>query len=69
MVLHNVLSFLDCLIQEKLEFLKFQPLTNLRHLKWRVTASDGESLVYLISMVEAAPFLQKFTLEVTTLTS
>ncbi|KAK4594403.1 hypothetical protein RGQ29_018182 [Quercus rubra] len=48
---------------EKLEFLKFQPLTNLRHLKWRVTASDGESLVYLISMVEAAPFLQKFTLE------
>ncbi|KAL4598564.1 hypothetical protein ACB092_11G068200 [Castanea dentata] len=50
-------------LKEKLEFLKFQPLTNLRHLKWRVTASDGESLVYLISMIEAAPFLQKFTLE------
>ncbi|KAL4634300.1 hypothetical protein ACB092_04G189600, partial [Castanea dentata] len=48
---------------EKLEVPKFQTLTNLRHLKWKVIAFDEESLIGLIPMIEAAPFLQKFNLE------
>ena len=32
-------------------------LNNLRHLKWIVFAYDGKSLVSLIPLIEAAPFL------------
>ena len=68
----SLYSFTQCSLishrQEKLEVPKFQTLANLRHLNWRVIASDGESLIGLIPMIEAAPFLQKFNLEVTVLT-
>ena len=56
----SLYSFTQCSLishrQEKLEVPKFQTLTNLRHLNWRVIASDGESLIGLIPMIEAAPF-------------
>ncbi|GMY39203.1 F-box protein At4g09920-like [Fagus crenata] len=42
---------------------QFQRLTNLRHLKLKVTVRDEESLFDLISLIEAAPLLRKFTLE------
>ncbi|GMY31574.1 FBD-associated F-box protein At4g10400-like [Fagus crenata] len=42
---------------ENVEFPKFQMLNNLRHLKWIVFAYDGKSLVSLIPLIEAAPFL------------
>ncbi|XP_050256621.1 putative FBD-associated F-box protein At5g38570 [Quercus robur] len=47
---------------QKLELPTIQTLTNLRHLTLRVLASDRESLIGLIPLIEAAPFLQKFTL-------
>ncbi|XP_050259264.1 putative F-box/LRR-repeat protein At3g18150 [Quercus robur] len=68
--LSNYLSQLQSLVLNicispyvKLELPKFQTLTNLRRLKWRVIAFDVESLISLIPMIEAAPFLQKFNLE------
>ncbi len=65
-VLCAVLSSLVCSFQINI---KLPRLTNLRHLKLKVTARDGESLLDLISLIEAAPLLRKFTLEVTILTS
>jgi hypothetical protein len=61
-VLCAVLSSLVCSFQINI---KLPRLTNLRHLKLKVTARDGESLLDLISLIEAAPLLRKFTLEVT----
>ena len=52
-----------------MEFPKFQTFPKLKYLKWRVSTSDGMSLISFISMIEAAPFLQKFSLEVTVFTS
>jgi len=69
MVLSIVLSSLVCSFQDNSEVPKFQTLTNLRYLKWRIAIHDRESLVGLISMIEAAPMLHKFTLEVIVLTS
>uniref|UniRef100_A0A7N2MQU4 F-box domain-containing protein n=1 Tax=Quercus lobata TaxID=97700 RepID=A0A7N2MQU4_QUELO len=54
---------------QNMEFPKFQTLPKLKYLKWRVSTSDGMSLISFISMIEAAPFLQKFSLEVTVLHS
>ena len=68
-VLCTVLSSLVCSFQINIKFPKLQRLTNLRHLKLRVSPRDGESLLGLISLIEAAPLLHKFTLEVTILTS
>ncbi|XP_065633694.1 F-box protein At4g09920 isoform X1 [Quercus suber] len=48
---------------QNMEFPKFQLLPKLKYLKWRVSTSDGMSLISFISMIEAAPFLQKFSLE------
>ena len=61
---HLVYSF-----QQNMKFPKFQTLPKLKYLKWRVSTSDGMSLISFISMIEAAPFLQKFSLEVTVFTS
>ncbi|KAM3703917.1 hypothetical protein ACJW31_04G134600 [Castanea mollissima] len=50
-------------MHQNMEFPKFQTLPKLKYLKWRVSTSDGMSLISFISMIEAAPFLQKFSLE------
>ncbi|XVF41899.1 hypothetical protein PTKIN_Ptkin01aG0317500 [Pterospermum kingtungense] len=43
---------------------KFPIVMSLKRLICRLTLFHGESLLFLTSMIEAAPFLHKFTLEV-----
>ncbi|KAL4634333.1 hypothetical protein ACB092_04G192300 [Castanea dentata] len=45
------------------EFLEFQTLTKLKHLKVTVATNEGSSLLGLIPLIEAAPFLHKFVFE------
>ncbi|KAF5741523.1 putative F-box/LRR-repeat protein [Tripterygium wilfordii] len=47
---------------EDLEFPQLPKLTNLRQLKLRVFAPDGKCLLGLTSLIEASPFLERFTL-------
>ncbi|KAM3751936.1 hypothetical protein ACB098_04G149700 [Castanea mollissima] len=52
-----------CYTYDGVEFPEFQTLTKLKHLKVTVVASDGSSLLGLIPLIEAAPFLHKFVFE------
>ncbi|XP_050257734.1 F-box protein At4g09920-like isoform X1 [Quercus robur] len=45
------------------EFPEFQTLTKLKHLKVTVATNEGSSLLGLIPLIEAAPFLHKFVFE------
>ena len=69
LVLHNLLSSLVFPFQDGVKFPEFQTLAKLKHLKVTVDASEGSSLLGLIPLIEAAPFLHKFVFEVTILAS
>lgn len=51
------------LFKDGLEIPQFPVLFNLRHLTWRVRTSDTASLLGLTPLIEAAPFLRYFELE------
>ena len=65
----SLLFFFFFPFQPAFKFPEFQTLTKLKYLKVAVGTDEGSSLLGLIPLIEAAPFLHKFAFKVTILTS